>query len=84
MALSRDLDLQYKTAFVPARKLREAMASELNVKARHAIAVAISQRAKRRRTCSGDRCALPAGEAGTVARSQNKTPASPLSSITDN
>jgi hypothetical protein len=29
LALSRDLDCQYKTAFVLAHKLREAMASEL-------------------------------------------------------
>src|SRR5580658_8701682 len=29
LALSRDLDVQYKTAFVLAHKLREAMASEL-------------------------------------------------------
>jgi len=29
LALSRDLDVQYKTVFVPAHKLREAMASEM-------------------------------------------------------
>ncbi len=29
LALSRDLDVQYKTAFVLAHKIREAMASEL-------------------------------------------------------
>ncbi len=29
LALSRDLDVQYKTAFVLAHKLREAMASEM-------------------------------------------------------
>src|ERR1700676_131579 len=29
LALSRDLDVQYKTAFVLAHKLREAMATEL-------------------------------------------------------
>jgi hypothetical protein len=31
LALSRDLDCQYKTAFVMAHKLREAMASEIRV-----------------------------------------------------
>src|SRR4051812_49608588 len=30
-ALSRDLDVQYKTAFVLAHKIREAMASEVKV-----------------------------------------------------
>ena len=29
LALSRDLDVQYKTAFVLAHKIREAMASEV-------------------------------------------------------
>jgi hypothetical protein len=29
LALSRDLDVQYKTAFVLAHKIREAMASEM-------------------------------------------------------
>jgi transposase-like protein len=32
LALSRDLDVQYKTAFVLAHKLREAMASEMKGK----------------------------------------------------